>query len=102
MAFNTATIGFYALFFFYGIYAACTEGVSKAWISNIADRNDTATAIGTYEAFKSVATLIASSIAGLIWQFSGASTTFIVTAVAVICVSIYFIVISGRKVEINK
>jgi MFS family permease len=102
MAFNTATIGFYALFFFYGIYAACTEGVSKAWISNIADKNDTATAIGTYEAFKSIATLIASSIAGLIWQFSGASTTFIVTAVAVICVSIYFMVISGRKVEINK
>lgn len=102
MAFNTATIGFYVLFFFYGIFAACTEGVSKAWISNISDKKDTATAIGTYEAFKSIATLIASSVAGLIWQFSGASTSFLVTAIAVIFVSLYFIVISGRKVEIQK
>lgn len=102
MAFNTATLGFYALFFFYGIYAACTEGVSKAWISNISDKKDTATAIGTYEAFKSIATLIASSVAGLIWQFSGASTTFLVTAIAVIVVAFYFVIISGRKVEVEK
>jgi len=33
------------LFFFYGIYAASTEGISKALISNLADRNETATAI---------------------------------------------------------
>src|SRR5205085_5117706 len=30
------------LFFLYGIYAAATEGVSKAWISNITDKKDTA------------------------------------------------------------
>jgi len=102
MAFNTAILGFFALFFLYGIYAACTEGVSKAWISNISDRKDTATAIGTYEAFKSIATLIASSVAGLIWQFSGVSMTFLVTAIAVIVVAIYFIAISSRNINIKK
>ena len=101
MALNKLTAGFFVLFFFYGIYAACTEGVSKAWISNIADKKDTATAIGTFEAFKSIATLIASTLAGLIWQFSGATTTFLVTAIAVLIVALYFIIISGRKVEIQ-
>ena len=44
-----------ALFFFvYGVYAAATEGVSKAWISNICDKKDTATAIGTYSGFQSI------------------------------------------------
>ena len=56
----------YALFFLYGIYAAATEGISKAWISNITDKKDTATAIGTYAGFQSICTMLASSFAGLI------------------------------------
>jgi len=74
----------------YGIYAAATEGISKAWISNITDKNDTATAIGTYSGFQSIFTMVASSLAGLIWFQFGASTTFLVTAVATLLVIVYF------------
>ena len=35
---------FIILFLLYGIYAASTEGISKAWISNIGNKNETATA----------------------------------------------------------
>ncbi|HYK45787.1 MAG TPA: MFS transporter, partial [Parafilimonas sp.] len=80
---------FATLFFVYGIYAAATEGVSKAWISNITDRKDTATAIGTYTGFQSICTMLASSLAGLIWSQFGASATFIVTASACIVVIFY-------------
>ena len=59
-------------FFLYGMYAAATDGISKAWISNISDRKYTATAIGTYTGFQSVCTLIASSLAGFIWYRLGA------------------------------
>lgn len=45
---------FFGLFFLYGIYAAATEGVAKAWISNIVDTKDTATAIGTFSGFQSI------------------------------------------------
>jgi hypothetical protein len=51
---------------------------SYLWIANIGDRSNTATAIGTYTAFQSIATLLASFLAGLIWFYAGASTTFLV------------------------
>lgn len=78
------------LFFIYGVYAAATEGVSKAWISNISDKKDTATAIGTYSGFQSICTLIASSLAGLIWYQFGANATFMITGIMTLLVIIYF------------
>ncbi|MFM2369490.1 MAG: hypothetical protein RL619_1796, partial [Bacteroidota bacterium] len=64
--------------------------ISKAWISNISDKKDTATAIGTYSGFQSICTLIASSLAGLIWYQFGANATFITSAVVTLLVIIYF------------
>ncbi|HRI61070.1 MAG TPA: MFS transporter, partial [Saprospiraceae bacterium] len=54
MAFAAEEFVFLALFFLYGIYAAATEGVAKAWITNICEKKDTATAIGTFTAFQSI------------------------------------------------
>lgn len=88
-AFNNSLPVSFALFFLYGFYAAATESVSKAWISNIADKKETATAIGTYMGFQSIATLIASSLAGLLWYEFGATVTFLITAVAAISAAIY-------------
>lgn len=89
MAFASAKAVFLVLFFLYGIYAAATEGVAKAWITNICDRKDTATAIGTFTAFQSICTLFASSMAGLIWYSAGAVYTFLLSAVAASAVAVY-------------
>lgn len=89
MAYNTNLYVFFALFFLYGVYAAATEGVSKAWISNITDKKDTATAIGTFTGFQSVCTMIASSLAGYLWFNFGSSVTFIVTAIVTLIVIVY-------------
>lgn len=91
MALNTNAYIYFGLFFLYGIYAAATEGISKAWISNITDKKDTATAIGTYAGFQSISTLLASSLAGLIWFQFGAPATFALTGVATLLVVFYFI-----------
>ena len=91
MALNTNAYIYFGLFFLYGIYAAATEGISKAWISNITDKKDTATAIGTYAGFQSISTLLASSLAGLIWFQFGAPATFALTGVATMLVVFYFI-----------
>lgn len=72
---------FYGLFFLYGLYAAATEGISKAWISNISDKKDTATAIGTFSGFQSICTMLASSLAGLTWFYFGATATFLVSSI---------------------
>lgn len=83
---------YFGLFFLYGIYGATTEGISKAWISNITDKKDTATAIGTYSSFQSICTMLASALAGLIWYRFGAAVTFIVTGIATVCVIVYFLI----------
>jgi len=89
MAFANQSYHFYILFFLYGIYAAATEGISKAWITNISSKENTATAIGTYSAFQSICTMLASSLAGFIWYRFGAGVTFGLSAVMVLAVSIY-------------
>ena len=90
MSVSTGLYTFIGLFFLYGIYAAATEGISKAWISNITDKKDTATAIGTYSGFQSICTMLASSLAGLIWYQFGAGTTFLVTGIMTIIIVVYF------------
>jgi len=88
IGFNTVPYVFYILFFFYGIYAAATEGIAKAWITNICEKNQTATAVGTFTAFQSVLSILSSSFAGFVWFQFGASATFIVTGVAAILIAI--------------
>jgi MFS family permease len=88
---------FFLLFFIYGIYAAATEGVSKAWISNITDQKDTATAIGTYTGLQSIFTLLASSITGLIWYQFGPAAAFISTATGTLILVVYFLKLPFSK-----
>jgi len=99
MSFNSNLYIYFGLFFVYGVYAAATEGISKAWISNITDKKDTATAIGTYSGFQSICTMMASSLAGLIWYKYGVAAAFMTTAIMTILVIIYFLAIipSPRK-----
>lgn len=79
------------LFAVYGIYAAATEGISKAWISNIVHKKDSATAIGSYSGYQSIASLIASSLTGILWFYAGGKITFLITAIAVMMLVLYFI-----------
>jgi MFS family permease len=84
---------FIVIFGFYALYAASTEGISKALISNIAKEDKTATAIGFYTSFASIFTMLASSLAGLIWYMLGMKTMFIISGAGVLCVAIYLAVV---------
>ena len=84
---------FLLLFVGYGLYAAMTEGISKALISNVSNRKDTATAIGTYAAFSSIMALLSSSIAGLVWFYFGAVTLFVFSSIGAFLIIVYFIYI---------
>ncbi len=87
---------FVLLFLLYGIYAATTEGIAKAWISNIANKKETATAIGTYSGLQSMCSLFASSFAGLIWFEFGAVVTLICTGMVSLIVLIYFLLLKQQ------
>ena len=71
---------FIGLFFCYGIYAAATDGISKAWISNLVPRTETASAIGLFTGVQSIAALIASSLAGFLWLKTGPAFVFLSAA----------------------
>ncbi|HLP33146.1 MAG TPA: MFS transporter [Bacteroidia bacterium] len=79
----------YILFFFYAAYAALTEGCSKALLSNLCEKKDTATALGFYSSFNSLALMLASFIAGFIWHNYGPSLTFVVTSAGALVAAVY-------------
>lgn len=91
MAVNTNHYLFFVFFAAYGIYAAATEGISKAWISNITNKKDTATAIGTFSGMQSICTMLASSFTGFIWFQFGAKTAFLTSATVTAIVILYFL-----------
>ncbi len=95
MAFAVTPVAAYALFFLYGIYAAATEGVAKAWITNVCEKEDTATAIGTFTAFQSVAALLASSLTGAVWYWIGPAAAFGMSAVVAVVVGVYLVQMKG-------
>ncbi len=89
ISFCSSTVACCFLFALYGIYAAATDGIAKAWISNICKKEETATAIGTYAAFQSIAALLASSITGFLWFQFGVIYAFIPTAIISLLVAWY-------------
>lgn len=97
MSANNNLYMLFGLFLLYGIYASATEGISKAWITNITYKEDTATAIGMYSSFQSICSMAASTLAGIIWFQFGPSVTFIITAIATVLIIFYFILIVPSK-----
>lgn len=96
MVFIQNELMLYILFFIYGVYAAATEGISKAWIAKTVPRSETATAIGFYASCGSFAALFASSIAGLLWVSFNPSITFLFAAIGVIIVIFYFLFLKSE------
>lgn len=84
---------YYLLFSVYGIAISAIEGNSKALITNIAAKEETATAIGFLTSFQSLATLLASSIAGVLWSAINPTAPFLLSGIVAFLCSIYFLII---------
>lgn len=87
------------LFVVYGLYAAATEGIAKAWIAGVSDRRDTATAIGTFGGLQSVCALVASSVAGAVWVWLGPTATLAASGAMALAVAAYIGVATARPIE---
>jgi MFS family permease len=96
-AISTSAYVIYGAFALYGIYAAATEGITKAWITNLSHGQNTATAVGFYTSCESICALLASVVAGWLWVRFGSTVTFIVTASGALAVALYFLLLYGRK-----
>lgn len=90
---------FLTLFFLYGVYAASTEGIAKAWISNLCTPTQTASSIGTYTAFQSITALLASTLAGFMWRLMGAPAIFNFAAIGTLVIIVYFVFLKADRVR---
>jgi len=77
------------LFLLYGLYAAATEGIAKAWISNLVTKSEVSTAIGFYSGLQSLSTLLASSATGWIWYMFGPAVAFELSAAGTLLAGVY-------------
>ena len=65
----TTTMGtIISLFALYGLYSAATDGIQKAFISDLIDKNKKGTGLGIYNALLGVTLLPASLIAGTLYD----------------------------------
>jgi MFS family permease len=72
----------------YGVYYAMTEGVEKAFVSDIAPRDSTATALGFYHTIVGVGLLPASIIAGILFSLLPSAPFLFGGAMALVTVAI--------------
>ncbi len=70
-----------ALFALYGVYSASTDGVQKALVSDLVDKNKKGTGLGMYNALLGITLLPASLIAGLLYDKINSSVPFYFGAV---------------------
>ncbi len=84
------------LFALYGIYAASTEGVVKAWVSDLIPDEDRGSAIGLLTMCTSLSIMLGSFIAGVLWDAFGSIVPFMLSAVVSALVATLFIVIKKK------
>lgn len=66
----------WGLFALYGIYMAATDGVGKAYAIDLIAKDKKATGLGLLGTVTGLATVMASFLAGLLWDYFGAQAPF--------------------------
>jgi MFS family permease len=89
------------LFPVYGLYMALTEGVGKAYISNLVPPEKTGTAFGVYHTIIGLTTFFASLFAGLLWTYIGVSAPFIFGSIMAV-ISAFLFVALEKKIKLAK
>ena len=79
LLFGIATKGLFVwiLFPLYGVYMALTEGVGKAYISLLFEKEYAGTTYGIYQALVGIFSFVSSLVAGFLWQYAGPGAPFI-------------------------
>jgi len=93
---TSSSLFLWFLFPVYGIYMALTEGVGKAYISNLVPQEKTGTAFGIYQTIIGLCTFFASFIAGILWTYIGVRLPFIFGSIMAL-ISAFLFVVLGKK-----
>lgn len=97
MIFSVVYLGFalnqnyyfiWVLFVLYGIYAASTEGVTKAWVSDLISDELRGSAIGLLTMLSSFAVMLGSFVTGILWDIYGPLIPFLISSVFSLLISL--------------
>lgn len=80
------------LFSLYGIYAASTEGVSKAWISDLIPDEQRGSAIGLLTMLSGFAVMLGSFFTGVLWDQFGSYLPFLISASISLVIAIFILI----------
>jgi MFS family permease len=84
------------LFALYGIYSASTEGVVKAWVSDLIPDEDRGSAIGLITMCTSLSIMLGSFLAGFLWDEFGSIVPFMLSAVVSALIATIFLTIKNK------
>ncbi len=83
-AFMANQLSIWILFALYGLFIGLTDGVFKAFVSDLVSRENQGEGFGLYHTVIGFATLFGNLGAGLIWQVYGAIWPFIVSSILIV------------------
>lgn len=80
-AFVTQEVSVWILFLIYGIYFGLVEGAEKALVADLVRPEQRGTAYGLYNLAFGITVFPASLLMGMIWDWKGPTTAFLISAV---------------------
>ena len=80
----------YALMIVYGLYASCFDATAKAFLAIHCKKEEAGSAFGLFGAINSLATLLASVWAGIVWQQGFPATAMVITAMVAFFIAVSF------------
>lgn len=95
-AFLNETFFIWILFALYGLYSAATEGISKAWVSDLVPDERRGSAIGLLTMLSSFAIMLGSFTAGFLWDEFGSTVPFLLSAIVSLVIGL--IILAIKKV----
>ncbi len=103
LGFAVANAGYlvWLLFAIYGFYIAMTDGVSKAYAVDLVPADKRGTAIGLYYTATGLMALVSSIIAGLLWDFAGASAPFLFGSATALVAAVMLVMLLPARNHIN-
>jgi MFS family permease len=96
-AINSNIYLIWLLFAMYGIFSASTEGITKAWVSDLTIEKYRGSAIGLLNTLTSLGIMIGSVIAGYLWDVFGSQVPFLISGIVSLVVAMILMFYKPKK-----
>lgn len=89
------------LFALYGLYMAATDGIGKALVSDLAPADRRGAVLGLYGTITGVSTLVASVLAGQLWDHVSVQAPFFLAAGGALAAIALLLLVGGRPARVE-